>query len=103
MKRTKRITGRYNFTVTWELSGKTLTLDGYTVDKYPLTYTIADCLEHFCDGVGWELATCHYHYERSHSTDGTAVILRPFKRCTFARTLRRARALYREVGAGPQW
>lgn len=93
----KQITGRYHFTIERNLSGMILSLDIYTLALYPFTYSIMDCLEHFCDEAGWELDNCLYHHQGITSTYGTAVMLRPLGTKTFAATFRsKARTLYRE-------
>lgn len=30
-----------------------LTISGYRVGRYPLSYTFQECIEEFCDKVGW--------------------------------------------------
>ena len=90
MKQIKKITSRCRFTVERSLLGKVLSIDGYKLSLYPLTYTILDCLEHFCDGVGWELASYLYHNERLTITDGTATLLRSFRGRSFHMVFRKA-------------
>lgn len=95
MAKPKQITGKFNFTVQRNLTNTTLYLDDYNVGSYPLTYSIMDCLEHFCDWAGWELYSFRYHYEGINATDGSTVMKRPFGECSFASTFIKARTLYR--------
>lgn len=96
MKQDKPITGRFSFTIILSIAGKRLVIGGYTVADYPLTYTILECLEHFCDGASWELDRCYYHYEGLTLTDGIVTLLRPCESYPFASIFRKARNLYQE-------
>ena len=96
MVKHKQVKGRFNFTVERKSNGLVLCLDDYRLALYPLTYTLVDCLEHFCDGVGWELATCRYHYEGLTSTDGSTTMLRPFGKRSFSDTFWSNSLLYKE-------
>lgn len=99
MKQIKKITGRYRFTVERSLLGKVLSIDDYKLSLYPLTYTILDCLEHFCDGVGWELVVCQCKFKAG----GTIILSRFFGERSFQSTLRKARTLYRKEQELSQW
>lgn len=35
-----------------------LRLENYHVATYPFSYSPQDCLEHWCETVGWEFVTC---------------------------------------------
>ena len=61
--------------------GQVLTIEEYIVDVYPVSYTIEECLEEFCEKVKWELdrfrerectrgalwvnTNCKVHYRRT--------------------------------------
>lgn len=35
--------------------GQHLEIEGYIVGKYPISYTVDECLDDFCDEVKWKL------------------------------------------------
>lgn len=39
------------------LVGQRLAIEDYEVGVYPLSYTVEECLDDFCDQVKWELDT----------------------------------------------
>lgn len=91
-----RITGRYTFTVAYEEGGyKRLSIYGYAVGLYPLTYGVLDCLEHFCDGNGLEFVKCKQHDAYPPPTiTGMVTLERSFGAVTFLTTFRAAGDLY---------
>lgn len=99
----RQVTGKFNFTVRRNLTNTILSIDYYEVGAYPLTYSIMDCLEHFCDGAGWELDSLRYGYEGLNSTDGSTIVKRPFKTRSFGCVFVRAETLYRNRRGRSPW
>lgn len=86
----------YRFSIVNSTHTKTLFLYGYLLADYPLTYTVLECLEHFCDGVGWGLVMCHSSYDGLTSqTDGLVTLVRPCGTRSFSTVLQGARQSYR--------
>ena len=40
-----------------------LMISGYHVGRYPLSYTFEECIEEFCDKVGWDFIRATQEYQ----------------------------------------
>lgn len=47
-----------------------LYIERYTVGEYPITYTLQECLEEFCESVDWRLLRCYgFRFEQPSYED----------------------------------
>lgn len=49
-----------------EESKMCLYFQGWHVATYPFSYSIRDCLEHWCETIGWEFLGCKGLYDILH-------------------------------------